>query len=136
MDDKKLSSFEKRLMLDEITFYSICSEADCQKILGQRPMSFKDFRRLSLLTDYLNLTHLHQFIWDMHAYKFLHSMDRIYAKCSHKDKDVAKMLVESAKWLNDFATQAPNAIVSYLLQEIFKNGLGSNKDERHERNPS
>ena len=30
---KKLSSFERQLMLDEILFYSICSDEDRQKIL-------------------------------------------------------------------------------------------------------
>ena len=63
--EKKLSSFERQLMLDEIMFYSICSDQDRQKILDQQPMTFDDFRRLSLLTDYLELEHLHKFIWDL-----------------------------------------------------------------------
>ena len=64
---KKLSTFERHLMLDEILFYSICSDQDRQKILDQQPMTFQDFRRLSLLTDYLELEYLHRFIWDLHG---------------------------------------------------------------------
>ena len=59
---KKLSSFERQLMLDEILFYSICSEDDRRRILDQQLMTFLDFRRLSLITDYLELDHLHKFI--------------------------------------------------------------------------
>ena len=40
---KKLSTFERQLMLDEILFYSICSDQDRQKILDQQPMTFQDF---------------------------------------------------------------------------------------------
>ena len=69
---KKLSTFERQLMLDEILFYSICSDQDRQKILDQQPMTFQDFRRLSLLTDYLELEYLHRFIW----IPFLHSAKR------------------------------------------------------------
>ena len=62
---KKLSTFERQLMLDEILFYSICSDEDRQKILDQQPMTFQDFRRLSLLTDYLQLDYLHRSTWDL-----------------------------------------------------------------------
>ncbi|HIX28298.1 MAG TPA: hypothetical protein H9858_01195 [Candidatus Blautia stercoravium] len=65
----KLDAFKKKLMLDEITFYSLCGEADRKKILNEADMSFDDFRRLSLLTDYLELNALHKFIWDMHKHK-------------------------------------------------------------------
>ena len=41
---KKLSSFERQLMLDEILFYSICSEDDRRRILDQQLMTFQDFR--------------------------------------------------------------------------------------------
>ena len=107
---KKLSSFERQLMLDEILFYSICSDQDRQKILDQQPMTFQDFRRLSLLTDYLELEHLHRFIWDLHAYKFMDEMDELYNECK-----------------DDFWKQAPNITVSFLLRQIFSDGLKSRR---------
>ena len=78
---KKLSTFERQLMLDEILFYSICSDEDRQKILDQQPMTFQDFRRLSLLTDYLELEYLHRFIWDLQGYKCMDEMDQLYSQC-------------------------------------------------------
>ena len=77
---KKLSSFERQLMLDEILFYSICSEDDRRRILDQQLMTFQDFRRLSLITDYLELDHLHKFIWDLHGHKFMDEMDKAGAQ--------------------------------------------------------
>lgn len=119
----KLSTLEKELMLNEITFYSICSEEDRQKILGQKPMDFDDFRRLSLLTDYLKLTHLHKFIWDMHAHNFMEQIEGIYQKCQNRDENIPDMLMETRHWLDDFWKQAPNQTVAYLLHQVFADGL-------------
>lgn len=120
---KKLSSFERQLMLDEILFYSICSDEDRQKILEQQPMTFQDFRRLSLLTDYLELEHLHKFIWDLHGHKFMEEMDEIYDQCKEGSEDLPNMLLETGQWLDDFWKGAPNVTVSFLLHQIFSDGL-------------
>lgn len=122
---KKLSTFERQLMLDEILFYSICSDQDRQKILDQQPMTFQDFRRLSLLTDYLELEYLHRFIWDLHAYKFMDEMDQLYSQCKEGNEDLPEMLMETGRWLDDFWKQAPNITVSFLLRQIFTDGLKS-----------
>ncbi len=121
--EKKLSQFERELMLDEITFYSICPEEDRMKILGQKEMTFQDFRRLSLLTDYLELPCLHQFIWDLHGHKFMVEMEEVYQKCRSRSSEVSQMLMETAQWLEEFLKAAPNPTVAYLLEQIFANGL-------------
>lgn len=121
--EKKLSQFERELMLDEITFYSICPEEDRMKILGQKEMTFQDFRRLSLLTDYLELPCLHQFIWDLHGHKFMVEMEEVYQKCRSRSSEVPQMLMETAQWLEEFLKAAPNPTVAYLLKQIFANGL-------------
>ena len=121
--EKKLSQFERELMLDEITFYSICPEEDRMKILGQKEMTFQDFRRLSLLTDYLELPCLHQFIWDLHGHKFMVEMEEVYQKCRNRSSEVPQMLMETAQWLEEFLKAAPNPTVAYLLEQIFSNGL-------------
>lgn len=121
--EKKLSHFERELMLDEITFYSICPDEDRMKILDQKEMTFQDFRRLSLLTDYLELPCLHQFIWDLHGHKFMVEMEEVYQKCRSHSSEVPQMLMETSKWIEDFLKTAPNATVAYLLQRIFSNGL-------------
>lgn len=121
--EKKLSQFERELMLDEITFYSICPEEDRMKILGQKEMAFQDFRRLSLLTDYLELPCLHQFIWDLHGHKFMVEMEEVYQKCRSRSSEVPQMLMETAQWLEEFLKAAPNPTVAYLLEQIFANGL-------------
>ncbi|HIZ65809.1 MAG TPA: hypothetical protein H9809_07920 [Candidatus Blautia pullicola] len=121
--EKKLSQFERELMLDEITFYSICPEEDRMKILGQKEMTFQDFRRLSLLTDYLELPCLHQFIWDLHGHKFMVEMEEVYQKCRNRSSEVPQMLMETAQWLEEFLKAAPNPTVAYLLEQIFANGL-------------
>lgn len=121
--DKKLKPSEKQLMLEEITFYSLCTALDREKILDQAPMTFDDFRRLSLLTDYLNLNSLHKFIWDLHANKFMDAIDELYEKCEMQNEGIPDMLMESAQWLDAFWKQAPNPTVAYLLHEIFSNGL-------------
>ncbi|MEF2877402.1 MAG: hypothetical protein U0N90_03205 [Blautia sp.] len=121
--EKKLSQFERELMLDEITFYSICPEEDRMKILGQKEMTFQDFRRLSLLTDYLELPCLHQFIWDLHGHKFMVEMEEVYQKCRSRSSEVPQMLMETAQWLEEFLKAAPNPTVAYLLEQIFANGL-------------
>ena len=123
--EKKLSSFERQLMLDEIMFYSICSDQDRQKILDKQPMTFDDFRRLSLLTDYLELEHLHKFIWDLHGYKFMDEMDNLYDKCKDGSEELPDMLIETGHWLDDFWKQAPNTTVSFLLRKVFSDGLKS-----------
>ena len=97
---KKLSSFERQLMLDEILFYSICSEDDRRRILDQQLMTFQDFRRLSLITDYLELDHLHKFIWDLHGHKFMDEMDKLYQKCKDGKADLSEMLLETGQWLD------------------------------------
>lgn len=127
--EKKLKPLEKQLMLDEITFYSICSESDRKKILDQEPMTFEDFRRLSLLTDYLNLISLHKFIWNLHAGKFMNEIEELYQKCELQNEGIPVMIMETAKWLDDFWKQAPNPTVAYLLHEIFSNGLNEQKPE-------
>lgn len=124
---KKLSSFERQLMLDEILFYSICSEDDRRRILDQQLMTFQDFRRLSLITDYLELDHLHKFIWDLHGHKFMDEMDKLYQKCKDGKADLSEMLLETGQWLDDFWKQAPNTTVSYLLRKIFSDGLKNEK---------
>ena len=124
---KKLSSFERQLMLDEILFYSICGEEDRRKILDQQLMTFQDFRRLSLITDYLELDHLHKLIWDLHSHKFMDEMDKLYQKCKDEKDDLPEMVLETGQWLDDFWKQAPNTTVSYLLREIFSDGLKSKK---------
>lgn len=123
---KNLSSFGKQLMLDEITFFSLCNDFDRSRILDKAPMTFDDFRRLSLLTDYLELKHLNQFIWDMHAHKFADEIDDLYEKCTVKGKDILGMLYETKQWLDDFWKHAPNTTVAYLLREIFSEGLPRN----------
>lgn len=120
---KNLNDYQKKLMLDEITFYSLCSDLDKEKILGKVPMSFEDFRRLSLITDYLELTHLHQFINDTHSDKFVDEIEELYQRCEMHDEKIPDMLMETAKWLDEFWKQAPNTTVAYLLHEIFSNGL-------------
>lgn len=120
---KKLNSFERKLMLEEITFYSVCSEQDRKKILDQEPMSFEDFRRLCLITDYLELPHLHEFIWDIHNEKFIDDMDALYEKCEQQDEEIPDFLRDTGTWLEDFSKQAPNPTVAYLLREIFSQGL-------------
>lgn len=124
-----LSKFKKQLMLDEITFYSICEDTDRQKILDRAEMTFDDFRRLCLLTDYLELTALHKFIWDMHAYKFIDDIEAIYQKCKNKDEQIPHMLLETGRWLDNFWKNAPNDTVAYLLHEIFSSGLPKEKPE-------
>lgn len=128
---KHLSSFERKLMLDEITFYSICSEADKDKILGQQKMSFDDFRRLSLLTDYLDLSFLHKFIWDMHAHKFMDEIEELYQKCENQNQAIPDMLLDTGNWLDDFWKQAPNRTVSDLLYTVFSNGLPKKETNEH-----
>lgn len=123
---KNLSSFGKQLMLDEITFFSLCNDFDRSRILDKAPMTFDDFRRLSLLTDYLELKHLNQFIWDMHAHKFADEIDDLYEKCTVKGKDIPGMLYGTKQWLDDFWKHAPNTTVAYLLREIFSEGLPRN----------
>lgn len=120
---KHLTSFQKKLMLDEITFYSICSNDDKEKIIGNQTMTFDDFRRLSLIVDYLNLKYLHQFMWDMYSDRFLVEMEKLYQKCEKKGGNIPSMLMETSRWMEDFIQQAPNTTVAYLLQEIFTNGL-------------
>lgn len=124
----KLSAFKKKLILDEITFYSICEDTDRQKILDEAEMSFEDFRRLCLLTDYLDLTALHKFIWDMHAYKFIEDIEFIYQKCKSRDEHIPDMILSTALWLDDFWKKAPNDTVAYLLHEIFSSGLSAKKE--------
>ena len=124
-----LSKFKKRLMLDEITFYSICEDTDRQKILDKAEMTFDDFRRLCLLTDYLELTALHKFIWDMHAYKFIDDIEAVYQKCKNKDEHIPDRLLETGRWLDNFWKNAPNDTVAYLLHEIFSSGLSQKKAE-------
>ena len=124
-----LSKFKKRLMLDEITFYSICEDTDRQKILDKAEMTFDDFRRLCLLTDYLELKALHKFIWDMHAYKFIDDIEAVYQKCKNKDEHIPDMLLETGRWLDNFWKNAPNDTVAYLLHEIFSSGLSQKKAE-------
>lgn len=119
----KLSAFEKQLMLDEITFYSICSNEDKEKILEMREMSFDDFQRLSLIASYLQLEHLHQFIWDTHAYKFAEKIGDICCGPDKSDADLSKTVLTTGRWLDDFWKNAPNDTVAYLLHEIFSNGL-------------
>ena len=128
-----LKSGEKRLILDEIMFYSICSDEDREKIIGKREMSFEDFRRFSLLTDYLDLEAQHKFIWDLHAHRYMDQIESVYQKCEEQDQNIPAMLDKALGWLNDFADQAPNQTVEYLLQQIFANGLtpyGNSKKER------
>ena len=93
------------------------------KILGQKEMTFQDFRRLSLLTDYLELPCLHQFIWDLHGHKFMVEMEEVYQKCRNRSSEVPQMLMETAQWLEEFLKAAPNPTVAYLLEQIFANGL-------------
>lgn len=121
--EKKKNEFKKNLMLDEIMFYSICSETDKEKVLGQIPMSFEDFRRISLITDYLELTSLHKFIWDIHGDKFMDEMEELYQKCELQTEEIPAMLMETGRWLDEFWKQAPNTTVAYLLHEIFAKGL-------------
>lgn len=125
---KHLNDYEK-LMLDEITFYSLCSEQDKDKIIDKVPMSFDDFRRLSLITDYLELTHLHQFLYDTHSDKFVDEIEDLYQKCEMHDEKIPDMLMETAEWLDEFWKQAPNTTVAYLLHEVFSNGLSKKKTE-------
>ena len=92
-------------------------------------MTFDDFRRLCLLTDYLELTALHKFIWDMHAYKFIDDIEAVYQKCKNKDEHIPDMLLETGRWLDNFWKNAPNDTVAYLLHEIFSSGLSQKKAE-------
>lgn len=126
---KKMNAFEKKLILDEITFYSICGDHDQEMILGQAPMSFNDFRRLSLITDYLELKHLNQYIWDTYGDQFVAEADELSEKCKKQDAEIPAMLMETGKWLDDFWKQAPNNTVAYLLREIFSQGLDSKQED-------
>lgn len=119
----QLTHSEKQLILEEITFYSLCSEEDRRKILEQEEMSFDDFRRLCLLMDYLELRHLRQFVWDLHGYKFMPQIDALYDSCKQKGDSLPDMLLQTGTWLNDFQKHAPNATVAFLLHKIFLNGL-------------
>lgn len=126
---KKLDSFEKKLMLEEITFYSICSEQDRKKLLNQEPMTFDDFRRFCLITDYLELSHLHQFIWEFHNDEFADELDALYEKCEQRDEGIQDMILKTGAWLDDFWKQAPNETVAYLLHEVFAQGLSPKKKD-------
>lgn len=122
-----LKKSERKLMLDEIMFYSICSDEDREKILGQKEMSFEDFRRLTLLTDYLDLTHLLKFIWDLHSHRYMDQIDELYQKCEDRDQLLPEMLKETSHWMENFWESAPNPTVSYLLHKIFLNGLAQHE---------
>ena len=124
----KADEFKKKLMLDEIVFYSICGEDDRKKILNEMNMSFDDFRRLSLLTDYLELNALHKFIQDMYEYKFLDEIEELWQKCQNNPELLSSMILDTGTWLDNFWKQAPNDTVSYLLHEIFEAGLSKEKD--------
>lgn len=124
----KSDEFKKKLMLDEITFYSICGEDDRKKILNEMNMSFNDFRRLSLLTDYLGLNALHKFIQDMYEYKFLDQIAELWQQCQEHPEFIPSMILDTGEWLDDFWKQAPNDTVAYLLHEVFENGLPQEKD--------
>ena len=52
---EQVSFFNRDNVLEQITFYSLCSTEDRKKILGELPMTFSDFRRFSLISDYLQL---------------------------------------------------------------------------------
>jgi len=54
-------------------------------------------------------------------------MDKLYQKCKDGKADLSEMLLETGQWLDDFWKQAPNTTVSYLLREIFSDGLKNEK---------
>ena len=54
-------------------------------------------------------------------------MDKLYQKCKDEKDDLPEMVLETGQWLDDFWKQAPNTTVSYLLREIFSDGLKSKK---------
>ena len=97
----KADEFKKKLMLDEIVFYSICGEDDRKKILNEMNMSFDDFRRLSLLTDYLELNALHKFIQDMYEYKFLDEIEELWQKCQNNPELLSSMILDTGTWLDN-----------------------------------
>lgn len=96
-------------------------------------MSFEDFRRFSLLTDYLDLEALHKFIWDLHAHRYMDQIESVYQKCEEQDQNIPAMLDTALDWLNEFVDQASNETVQYLLQQIFANGLTPYGDSEKER---
>ena len=68
-----------------------------------------------------------RFIWDLHAYKFMDEMDELYNECKEGSEDLPEMLLETGHWLDDFWKQAPNITVSFLLRQIFSDGLKSRR---------
>lgn len=120
---KRLNLFDRTVMLEQITFYSLCSTEDRKKLLGETPMTFNDFRRISLIADYLGLYSLHEMLWDLHADTFVEDIECLLEKCENHDEDIPYLLSEARQWLADFRAQAPNETVSFLLQKIFSGGL-------------
>lgn len=121
--EKSLNEIQRKLTLDKITFFSICSSSDREKILGLRPMTFEDFRRISLIADYLSLDSLHQYMWYRFYEQFADKLDKLLLKCKKHDNALPEELKEAGRWLHDFEVHAPNATVAGLLHEVFSKGL-------------
>ena len=119
----QVSLFNRDNVLEQITFYSLCSTEDRKKILGELPMTFSDFRRFSLISDYLQLHTFHEMLWDLYSDIYLDDIFDLIEKCKDKPDDIPYILSEAKQWLVDFRTQAPNETVAFLLEKVFSRKL-------------
>ena len=108
---EQLSLFDRNLMLDR------------KKVLGELPMTFSDFRRISLIADYLELYAFHEMVWDLYADFFIKDISCLLEKCENQHEDIPYLLSEARQWLADFRAQAPNETVNFLLRKVFSQKL-------------
>lgn len=120
---EQISFFNNDNILEQITFYSLCSAEDRKKILGELPMTFDDFRRFSLLSDYLQLYTFNEMLWDLYSDAYVNDIFNLIEKCASNDKDIPYLLSEAKQWVSDFLAQAPNETVAFLLKKVFSRKL-------------
>ncbi len=120
---EQISLFNRDNVLEQITFYSLCSTDDRKKILGELPMTFNDFRRFSLISDYLQLHAFNEMLWDLYSDTYLSEIFDLMEKCTTNHEDIPYLLSEARQWLADFRAQAPNETVSFLLKKVFSRKL-------------
>lgn len=120
---EQVSLFNRENVLEQITFYSLCSTEDRKKILGELPMTFNDFRRFSLISDYLQLHAFNEMLWDLYSDTYLSDIFDLMEKCTANHEDIPYLLSEARQWLADFRAQAPNETVAFLLKKVFSRKL-------------